>query len=103
MSETPPEEVMDLDTLFGTEQTDQARLEVTISYSAMHNGKPLYPKATYGDAPRVAVIPGEEGEEPSIYVETDADLRFRVINSALQAAAESHQALVEGMSTTNRK
>ena len=101
MSETTPEEGMSMDELFGTEQTDQARLEVTISYSAMANGRPFYPKAVYGDGPRVAIIPGEEGEEPTIYVETEADLRYRVINAALQAAAESHQELHEGL--TNQK
>jgi hypothetical protein len=99
MSDQPDEE-MTADEFFGVEQTDSARMEVKISYSALYQGRPYYPEVRYGDGPRIADIAAGE-DQITIVVESESDLRDRVITTAMQMMREWEAAFLSSL--TNKK
>jgi len=92
MSETPEE--INLDEVFGIEQTAEARMTVKVSYSALYQGRPWYPSVEYGDAPRIVQYTDEDGEIQTV-IESESDLRDRVIATAMNGLADTHDAAVK--------
>lgn len=101
MSSDTPEldpDAVTLDEVFGVEQTPDARLTVKVSYSALHNGRPWYPHAEYGDAPRLVQYVDDEGTEQTV-IESETDLRERVIGTAMRALQDTHDQAVAYFNT----
>jgi hypothetical protein len=104
MPDTPeldPDSVT-LDELFGTEQTPDARLTVKVSYSALFEGRPWYPHAEYGDGPRIVQYTDDDDVEQTI-IESESDLRGRVIATAINALEETHAAAVAYLTSQKSK
>jgi hypothetical protein len=92
MSEAPEEEI-DLDEMFGVQQTPDAKLIVKVSYADLYEGRPWYPAVEYGDGPRV--LQYDDPEEGTITViESEDDLRKRVTETAVRALEESRAAFI---------
>ena len=94
MSDAPIDpDAIDIDEVFGVEQTPDARLTVKVSYSALHEGRPWYPHAEYGDGPRIVQYVDDDGDTQTV-IESEDDLRSRVIGTAMRALEDTHDRAV---------
>lgn len=87
------DEEINLDEVFGVEHTPDARLTIKASYADLYEGRPWYPSVEYGDGPRVVQY-DDPDEGTTTIIESESDLRQRVIDTAVRALEDFRDAFI---------